>query len=249
MFGAVAPELENSDRLTIAREILTHREENGSRGKLDGLVGQLELPVGDDRPWCEGYDLAEEWMKVSCVDSSKPLDMEQHLAGIGVEVKDVKLTGRGTSGVAVHMDDCPPLILLNVNCTRHQSPEGNPFASGRRFTLAHELCHLLIDREAGSDLAIVSGPWAPRSVEQRANAFAAALLMPDQLIVSTYKELGSHPSSDDFEILVKAARQLQVSPDALSRHLYNRKFITEAECDLLRSRLTNNSGREIRTGR
>ena len=46
----------------------------------------------------------------------------------------------------------------------------------RRFTLAHELCHLIHDRGYGARLAIASGPWAPADVEQRANAFAAMLL-------------------------------------------------------------------------
>ena len=58
----------------------------------------------------------------------------------------------------------------------------HPKAGRRRFTLAHELCHLLVDRDKGARLAIVSGPWAPLDVERRANAFAAALLMPEAAV-------------------------------------------------------------------
>ena len=53
---------------------------------------------------------------------------------------------------------------------------------GRRFTLAHEFCHLLFDQDQGQALAVASGPWAPRAIEQRANAFAAMFLMPAFLL-------------------------------------------------------------------
>lgn len=56
----------------------------------------------------------------------------------------------------------------------------SPYA--KRFSLAHEICHLLLDREYGDELAIASGPWAPVAIEQRANAFAAAFLMPTWLL-------------------------------------------------------------------
>lgn len=75
--------------------------------------------------------------------------------------------------MVVQLDNRAPLVLLNENCARHADAEGKPMRSGIRFTLAHELCHLLIDRDSGSQLALVSGPWAPKAVEQRANAFAA----------------------------------------------------------------------------
>ena len=69
--------------------------------------------------------------------------------------------------------------------------------------IGHELCHLLHDRSFGSRLVIVSGPWAPRAIEQRANAFAAWLLMPPSLVTLAIAEtvLGS--------ILDRASRRLQ----------------------------------------
>jgi len=43
-------------------------------------------------------------------------------------------------------------------------------------------CHILFDREYGTKWALASGPWAPRDLERRANAFAAMLLMPPGLL-------------------------------------------------------------------
>lgn len=57
------------------------------------------------------------------------------------------------------------------------------------YTIAHELCHLVHDRAAGRELALVSGPWAPRATERRANGFAAMLLMPAAIVQRLVGEL------------------------------------------------------------
>ena len=106
--------------------------------------------------------------------------------------------------------------------------------SGIHLTLAHELCHLLVDRDAGAELPPYPGR-APKSIEQRANAFAAALLMPDAMIIAEYASLGSHPSDGCFDNLIKVSKALDVSPDALSRHLLNRNYIDASQCESLRS--------------
>ncbi|HMR77159.1 MAG TPA: ImmA/IrrE family metallo-endopeptidase [Polyangiaceae bacterium] len=51
----------------------------------------------------------------------------------------------------------------------------------RRATLTHEICHLLVDRSASLPLAEVFGGHVFRSVEQRAGAFAAQLLVPREM--------------------------------------------------------------------
>jgi hypothetical protein len=55
-------------------------------------------------------------------------------------------------------------------------------ASNIGVRTAADECHLLVDRERAVSLAIASGPWAPHDLEQRANAFAAAFLMPSELV-------------------------------------------------------------------
>ena len=54
----------------------------------------------------------------------------------------------------------------------------NAHPLGYRFTVAHEVCHLLFDRDVGCRLAIANGPWDPQDVEQCADSFTAMLLMP-----------------------------------------------------------------------
>jgi Zn-dependent peptidase ImmA (M78 family) len=186
-------------------------------------------------PWQEGYQLANEWAKLSHLDNptQQPVDIEGHLAAFGVKVEDLTIEDEQVGGVAIARQKRNPLILLNTRNPRNQFP------SGRRFSLAHELCHLLYDRMAGAELALISGPWAPIELEKRANAFAAMLLMPDVLVESAFREAGARPSKPSFMDLLNAAKRLQVSADALAHHLSNRGWISPEMRDLLLEQLTN----------
>jgi Zn-dependent peptidase ImmA (M78 family) len=55
-------------------------------------------------------------------------------------------------------------------------------AGGRRATLAHEICHLLIDRSTALPVVEILGGRIPNWVEMRARAFAAEFLVPRSAI-------------------------------------------------------------------
>lgn len=99
----------------------------------------------------------------------------------------------------------------------------------QRFTLAHELGHLLAG-DAAEPLA--ESPVAPgrqaEPDEVRANAFAAALLMPEPEVRATAAEL-------DFAELVVRFR---VSPSALAARLRRLGLVDAAEHARLRRRTT-----------
>jgi Zn-dependent peptidase ImmA (M78 family) len=104
-----------------------------------------------------------------------------------------------------------------------------------RFTLAHELCHLLFDREMGQRLAIVSGPWAPRNIERRANAFAAMFLMPPSLVS---RAIADAPDPINTLAGIEAvAERLHVGVIATIHHLYNLTLMDDSERDALLSQL------------
>jgi Zn-dependent peptidase ImmA (M78 family) len=85
---------------------------------------------------------------------------------------------------------------------------------------------------------MISGPWAPKELEQRANAFAAALLMPPDLLK---RDLYGRGDDLDFSSLLALAKRLHVSPDALAHHLENCALITETTRDVLLAQLVNRS--------
>jgi hypothetical protein len=60
-----------------------------------------------------------------------------------------------------------PTVLINRNGHLSHYP------TGRRSSLAHEICHLLVDRDGSPPVAQVFGGEVPRVLEQRANAFGA----------------------------------------------------------------------------
>jgi len=95
----------------------------------------------------------------------------------------------------------------------------------------------LHDRSHGARLAIASGPWAPKSIEQRANAFAAWLLMPPDLLQSAIAD--AHSGMDTLEGVNFVADRLDVSRRALIEHLYNLDYIDEEERDVLRFSATD----------
>ncbi|WP_428265766.1 ImmA/IrrE family metallo-endopeptidase [Haliangium sp.] len=70
-----------------------------------------------------------------------------------------------------------PVIVLNT-----QGKNENPCV--RRFSLAHELCHLLIDWNGRESLASISGYFNERGLdrERRANAFAVRFLCPPSVL-------------------------------------------------------------------
>lgn len=94
-----------------------------------------------------------------------------------VDVLHAELGDRGPAGLTFATASAAPTIVLNL-----QGKNLNPLA--RRFSLAHELCHILVDRGHGEPLASISGYFSPTALlrEQRANAFAVRLLCPETVV-------------------------------------------------------------------
>ncbi len=230
MFGSASPALTEEDVFEIATHLVRSYGSKPSAA-WTGLAGEPQpLRVGES-PWTDGYRLAQEWRAKARIRHLRDgaVDIEEHLERLGVVFGDIELQDAATAGLAVQPEPGAPHIFINRRNPRCEFP------SGKRFMLAHELCHLLHDRAHGRNLALISGPWAPRELEQRANAFAAALLMPSELL-----KRGLQDGSElDFDGLLALAKRLHVSTDALAHHLENCGLISEATRDLLLAQLVN----------
>ena len=90
-----------------------------------------------------------------------------------------KLTGDGPAGLTFADELRGPTIVLNLD-----GKNRNPAV--RRFSLAHELLHLLADWSRSEPLAILSGYFTESALarEQRANAFAIRFLCPEKVLRS-----------------------------------------------------------------
>ena len=139
---------------------------------------------------------------------------------LGVDVAEASLSDESIRGVAIAGPRHRSGIVWNRN------NRFNADARGRRFTLAHELCHLLFDRSVGQRLAVASGPRAPPSLEQRANAFAAMLLMPTETVRTVVANMNEPIASRQG--VESVADRMEAGFSATLWHLRNLGFVDDS---------------------
>ncbi|MBF0143648.1 MAG: ImmA/IrrE family metallo-endopeptidase [Magnetococcales bacterium] len=222
MFGSLAPEIGESDMECLISRYIDAHDDTGDSDLLRPLIAQNpELP--DRNPFDAGYDAALAFLDAisESIPKSGWVDILSICNRLGILVDEVQLNDSNIRGAAFAGDSVRPTILIN---TAHPNNKEN---SGKRFSIGHELCHILHDRFFGGEISIASGQWAPVNIEKRANAFSAMLLMPLDLINDKIRAL-SVPldTPDGIEIL---ANQLQASRTSLLWHLYNLNKLDESQ--------------------
>lgn len=227
LFGSSSPTLTDQDVFSLAQRLLGAYAPQAS-SPLDDLV--LDEPIDSSvHPWAHGYQLAEDLLEdVPDLLSGGAIDLEGFLRTHNVSIAEVELEDDSVRAVSFAGAHHKATMLINTRW------DGNQRDGVRRFTMAHELCHLLHDRTYGAQLAVASGPWAPLALEQRANAFAAMLLMPPALLRKVDAALPLQETSR--EELFPVAHRLGVPLSALVEHLHNTGFIDEIQRDRLRQR-------------
>lgn len=220
MFGDLAPQISQEAATTLLAEYYKARSGAPEPAALAGLSSE-EPAWATVSPWENGYALALEVLDEADPDPDAPYtDLETLLGNLSITARDVALGEAGPRGVALAGNGLQPTILVN---TDHPMNRG----MGHRFTEAHELCHILFDRHQARSLAHSSTPWASPSIEQRANAFAAMLLMP------SFR--ARRPAAGSMTNLArgisKLANRLRVSRVALGQHLSNLGEIDASERD------------------
>lgn len=178
MFGSAAPALSDDDLEILVNKLTELYNPEEEKSQLRSLVAHA--PVGfDGQPaWEIGYNLAERVIERFSLDkqAEDAVDISMILDELGIRQERIRLSDEHIRGVSIAGPRHQPSILINSSDLHNDTPPGE------RFTHAHELCHILFDRTYGRKLAIVSDKWAPLQVEKRANAFAAMLLMPPELV-------------------------------------------------------------------
>jgi Zn-dependent peptidase ImmA (M78 family) len=174
------------------------------------------------RPYEEGYRLAEDCRDELGIDPDQVfVDMEGVLASLDIKVRENALETSAIRGVAVAGNCFAPAILVNTTSFYNNNEVG------KRFTLAHELCHILYDRTRAKKLSHLSGPWASSRTEKRANAFAAMFLAPPSAIRQRLADISP-------EAVRALAGEVGMGVTALVEHLYNVNLINDAEREQLR---------------
>lgn len=233
MFGSVAPDISQLDieRLTTLMNAIPHPYQENEL--LRNVVRDEPIRSALERPWNRGYELAEELRQAlpeSYRDGSL-VDIETLFTDLEIEITAVQLDDLSIRAVAIAGENCRPTVAIN---TRYRFQHLHP----RRFTLAHELCHLLHDRTHGVRLALASGPWTPVDVEKRANAFAAMFLMPPDVIQEIV--IANKIDIESVQGLWAISSRLGVSFSAIIEHLCNLGFIDAETRDDLKQQAIQN---------
>jgi Zn-dependent peptidase ImmA (M78 family) len=224
LFGSVSPTISEADVHTLAEVLIRQYSQSINQNNQLEKLSRNVPPNEGSLIWEQGYDLAESLHDVLEL-TDDWVDVGTVIKGLGIRRLSRKLNDTGIRGCSIAGPQHMPTIVIN------RSSRYSKNATAIRFTIAHELCHLLYDRSHGKKLAIASGPWAPEGIEKRANAFAAMFLMPPYLIQRAVAD-----SPDPITELVGAkavARKLHVSVVAAIEHLYNLTLMTRIERDEL----------------
>lgn len=150
------------------------------------------------------------------------LDAVESAFGVDICLAEIG-AGQSFDGLAVSADGVK-LIVLTVGTV----------PARQKFTLAHELGHLLAGDDQGIHLdEDIFGPAQRRDPgEQRANAFAAAFLMPEAALRQAVEAHGFA-----IEAFAQLVCDLVVSPSALAYRMLDLRLIDSGLCDEYR-RLT-----------
>jgi Zn-dependent peptidase ImmA (M78 family) len=182
LFGSLSPTVTDEDVISITRLLVQNASSSPHRD--DGLVSwrdDVELDELDLAPWEQGNVLADQILDYLEINPVRYVDIRGVLDTFKVRVFDSALSDKGIRSIAVAGPYQHTTVFVNKRFRYGTSD------AAVRFSLAHELCHLLVDQDKASRLAVASGPWAPLDIEQRANAFAAAFLLPEAAIKASLR--------------------------------------------------------------
>ena len=228
MFGSLSPTIDETDARLLAAKLVEYYAPGGENAVLKNIVHNEAIEGSDEQAWNYGYRLAEDLCEELGGEffSGGRVNVDAVYSHLSIGVDETELRDRSIRAVAIAGPSHKPVALVNRS---YEFRDSEP----RRFTLAHELCHILYDRSYGARLAMASGPWAPVDVEKRANAFAAMFLMPAELVGEAVRALTV--PLDSPRGVWQVANRLQTSFTLTVDHLLNLGYLDESARDSIRA--------------
>lgn len=216
MFGGLSVNLEEPDIRSLFT-LLTQHQNGNEKPNLKSIVSSPSI-YEYIQPYTHGYELAYSAREKLGIDHDVTfVDIEAILKDLDITIQEQALQTSSIRGVALAGAGFSPAILINT------SSLFNTNKRGRRFTLAHELCHILFDRSNAKRLSHVSGPWASARVEKRANAFAAMFLATPHALS---KALNNGDSKNQVKHL---SEKFGIGTRALREHMHNLDLLSDEE--------------------
>lgn len=190
---------------------LSSRLAETSRAAMASLVA--------GKPWEQGYRLAQ-WLRAELkLDPAARFEPLRLLRDFDVAVMLEPLETPAIDALASWGEAAAPFVIVNNQLLARSST-----LNGQRSTLAHELCHLLVDRQRALPVAEVLGGEVDLECEQRANAFAAEVLLPQAWAAQVWAASASSEGA-----LTHLRESHGVSRQLAAQHLLNTSSLTLTE--------------------
>jgi Zn-dependent peptidase ImmA (M78 family)/transcriptional regulator with XRE-family HTH domain len=221
----LAPELVESNFKSNVRRFLTLCREAMALESALGWSPRGTLPH---------YDVASPRSAAGAIEQGERIAaQERQRVGLGATLPAAKLSAliswqgirtfavdlpENVTGLAAQHRSIRPAVLIN----RRQGE------SARRFALAHEYAHVLLDRKVG----VTKRENSDELVERRADAFAGAFLLPapglEQALSTLNKGLPSRKTHVVFGIAAADAARAEVRPSPGSQTVTNQDVVAIA---------------------
>ena len=229
------PILEALRRVPLSDQSELSAQSELNRASQDALT--VIADTHDELPFMQGYTLAS-WLRgqPEIVHGGGRVDPERILVSWSVPLIDTGLGLGDIDAIGCWGPSRGPAVLLNSDA-RHAASRAR-----RRATLAHEICHLLVDRTSSLPLVDVLGGRTARHVEQRARAFAAELLLPREV---AGQKLSTHVGNEDHAVRSLRSR-FGVSSELLAWQVKNSEYPLAPQTRQFLSKLVSNPSEFVR---
>jgi hypothetical protein len=253
---SVSQAAEDDDELRIAarvagalpdaqiRSVITLARSFGKTAaqRLDELSGAVCAHLAENfpehPPFAQGEAIAGFLRERLGYASVRFIDVFAIAADLGIDVRGSRVEPPTLDGLAVWGPRHGPGAFINEASSRvigHGELRRN---SSARVTLAHELCHLIIDRGHALSAVDVLNNRMPPDVERRAKAFAGEFLLPGRVAADRWFGAGTPTGPRDLGDFLRRLRRrygvtLSVAAWKLEHGLHRRDVDLRAMLDLV----------------
>lgn len=177
-----SPALKNLDERVNERLASgPEREQPHRRGERAAIIVREELGIASD----------------------EFLDIFSVVSALGIELRTGAVDAPYFDGLSIWGPRHGPGIFLNHASARVRWPGNLERSFPARVTLAHELCHLLLDEGHAVSAVDVLGGRMPVWVEQVAKSFAGELLLPSSTAGRLWQEAGGPRALDQVDGMLR----------------------------------------------
>jgi hypothetical protein len=183
------PEEQIRQVITLVKKSKSH-----SAPRLETLSKEVGCHITkgfvNHRPFEQG-DEAAKFVRLNLgLVSAQFLDISKILVELGVELRTEGVQPPTLDGLAVWGTRHGPAVLVNSESRRVIGRGAFHQGAAARVTLAHELCHLLLDRTHTLSAVDILNGRMPVEAEQRARAFAGEFLLPGRVAADNWFRVG-----------------------------------------------------------